>query len=321
LGIRPMAIGLVGRKAGMTRVFTEDGDSVPVTVIEIEPNRVTYVRTPEADGYAAVQFPNDTWGYINKTGKLVWHDKSGNVTQLGDFHEGYARVQGKVKGELRWGYISKAFRFRIDPLYEDARDFHFGMAAVKTGGKWGFITEAGKWAVRPQFDAVDDFDDAVHSSDFEEGNTDEGKRLGRNLSTASTYALVKVGDRWGYINRIGKGGLVPQFKEADPFFRGLARVSRDDSFAYVTETGKVRFDPRVVHKLGFVDLRAAEDGRGQVARESVNTGIGSSGPVVRTIPGDDDLGNKVYEVPTRRSQTNVPYAAEHEYGETLPVQE
>jgi large subunit ribosomal protein L3 len=39
----------------MTRVFTEDGDSVPVTVIEIEPNRVTYVRTPEADGYAAVQ--------------------------------------------------------------------------------------------------------------------------------------------------------------------------------------------------------------------------------------------------------------------------
>ena len=50
-----MAIGLVGRKAGMTRVFTEDGDSVPVTVIEIEPNRVTYVRMPDVDGYAAVQ--------------------------------------------------------------------------------------------------------------------------------------------------------------------------------------------------------------------------------------------------------------------------
>ncbi len=50
-----MAIGLVGRKAGMTRIFTEDGSSVPVTVIEAEPNRVTYVRTPEIDGYAAVQ--------------------------------------------------------------------------------------------------------------------------------------------------------------------------------------------------------------------------------------------------------------------------
>jgi len=50
-----MTIGLVGKKAGMTRVFTEDGASVPVTVIEVEPNRVTCVKTVESDGYAAVQ--------------------------------------------------------------------------------------------------------------------------------------------------------------------------------------------------------------------------------------------------------------------------
>ena len=50
-----MAIGIIGRKAGMTRVFTEDGVSVPVTVIEVEPNRVTQVRAPENDGYSAVQ--------------------------------------------------------------------------------------------------------------------------------------------------------------------------------------------------------------------------------------------------------------------------
>ncbi|TDN99776.1 MULTISPECIES: 50S ribosomal protein L3 [Halomonas] len=50
-----MTIGLVGRKAGMTRVFTEDGASVPVTVIEVEPNRVTRVKSVESDGYAAVQ--------------------------------------------------------------------------------------------------------------------------------------------------------------------------------------------------------------------------------------------------------------------------
>jgi len=272
-------------------------------------------------GYAAVQFSNDTWGYINKTGKVAWHDKSGSVKQLGDFHEGYAKVQGKVKDKLVWGYINKTFRFSIDPAYEDARDFHFGMAAVKTQGKWGFITKAGKWAIKPQFDAVDEFDDAVRSSDFEEHEADHGRRNGPDLGTASTYARVKVGDRWGYINRIAKGGLVPQFKEADPFFRGLARVSRDNSFAYVTETGKVRFDPRVVHKLGFVDLRAKENGRGLVARQSVTTGIGSSGPIVRNIPGDDELGNKVYEVPQSRAKTKVPYQAEHEYGETLPVEE
>jgi large subunit ribosomal protein L3 len=50
-----MAIGIVGRKVGMTRVFTEDGASVPVTVIEAEPNRVTQLRTEETDGYRAVQ--------------------------------------------------------------------------------------------------------------------------------------------------------------------------------------------------------------------------------------------------------------------------
>ncbi|MES9956706.1 MAG: 50S ribosomal protein L3 [Sedimenticola sp.] len=50
-----MAIGIVGRKVGMTRVFTEEGASVPVTVIEVEPNRVTQLRTEDADGYSAVQ--------------------------------------------------------------------------------------------------------------------------------------------------------------------------------------------------------------------------------------------------------------------------
>ena len=50
-----MAIGVIGRKCGMTRIFTENGVSVPVTVIEVEPNRVTQVKTVELDGYAALQ--------------------------------------------------------------------------------------------------------------------------------------------------------------------------------------------------------------------------------------------------------------------------
>ena len=50
-----MTIGVIGRKSGMTRIFTEDGASIPVTVIEVEPNRVTQFKTPESDGYRAVQ--------------------------------------------------------------------------------------------------------------------------------------------------------------------------------------------------------------------------------------------------------------------------
>ena len=45
-----MAIGVIGRKCGMTRVFTEEGISVPVTVIEVTPNRVSQVKTEETDG-------------------------------------------------------------------------------------------------------------------------------------------------------------------------------------------------------------------------------------------------------------------------------
>lgn len=50
-----MAIGIVGKKAGMTRVFTEEGQSIAVTVLELTPNRVTQVKTPEIDGYSALQ--------------------------------------------------------------------------------------------------------------------------------------------------------------------------------------------------------------------------------------------------------------------------
>jgi large subunit ribosomal protein L3 len=50
-----MSLGLVGRKVGMTRIFTDDGASIPVTVLDVSNNRVAQIKTPESDGYAAVQ--------------------------------------------------------------------------------------------------------------------------------------------------------------------------------------------------------------------------------------------------------------------------
>ena len=50
-----MSLGLVGRKVGMTRVFADDGSSIPVTVLDVSNNRVTQIKTPESDGYTAVQ--------------------------------------------------------------------------------------------------------------------------------------------------------------------------------------------------------------------------------------------------------------------------
>ncbi|MHC5112401.1 MAG: 50S ribosomal protein L3 [Planctomycetota bacterium] len=73
-----MKIGLYGRKRGMTRVFTEDGDSVPVTVIEVDPNRVTQVKGEETDGYRSVQV---TFG--RKRASLVNKPVSGHFAKAG----------------------------------------------------------------------------------------------------------------------------------------------------------------------------------------------------------------------------------------------
>lgn len=68
-----MTIGLVGRKRGMTRVFTDAGASVPVTVVEVEPNRVTQVKSAEGDGYRAVQVTTGTRRASRVTKPMAGH--------------------------------------------------------------------------------------------------------------------------------------------------------------------------------------------------------------------------------------------------------
>lgn len=73
-----MTIGLIGRKRGMTRVFTEQGESIPVTVIEVSPNRVTQVKTVENDGYNALQVTIGT-----KRNSLVNKPVAGHYSKAG----------------------------------------------------------------------------------------------------------------------------------------------------------------------------------------------------------------------------------------------
>ncbi|MDD5241710.1 MAG: 50S ribosomal protein L3 [Sulfuricella sp.] len=68
-----MSLGLVGRKIGMTRVFTEDGTSVPVTVVDVSNNRVTQIKTPATDGYTAVQVAFGTRRKSRVTQPLAGH--------------------------------------------------------------------------------------------------------------------------------------------------------------------------------------------------------------------------------------------------------
>ena len=105
-----MSLGLVGRKSGMTRVFTEDGASVPVTVVEARPNRVTQVKTPETDGYSAVQV---TMG-------------SRKASRVNQCEAGIFRKAGTEAGEGLWefrtegvdlGEIAAGSEIRVD-LFE-----------------------------------------------------------------------------------------------------------------------------------------------------------------------------------------------------------
>ena len=75
-----MTIGVVGRKTGMTRVFTEEGVSVPVTVVQVEPNRVSQVKTVETDGYASVQLAYDEKKDKNTSKPMKGHFAKANTT-------------------------------------------------------------------------------------------------------------------------------------------------------------------------------------------------------------------------------------------------
>ena len=74
-----MSLGLVGRKVGMTRVFTDDGVSTPVTVIEVEPNRISQIKTVDTDGYTAVQVVTGTRRPNRVTKAMAGHYRKAGV--------------------------------------------------------------------------------------------------------------------------------------------------------------------------------------------------------------------------------------------------
>ena len=100
-----MTIGVVGRKVGMTRVFTEAGASVPVTVIEVEPNRITQLKSLDTDGYKAVQVTTGSRKASRVTKPLAGHyAKAGTEAGRGLWEFRLAEDEGndfELKGEIK----------------------------------------------------------------------------------------------------------------------------------------------------------------------------------------------------------------------------
>jgi large subunit ribosomal protein L3 len=104
-----MSIGVIGQKCGMTRVFTEDGASIPVTVIDVAPNRVTQVKTVAVDGYRAVQVTRGS-----KRASLVDKPTAGQFAKAGvEAGDGLweLRLEGGTGSELEVGSEIKADQF------------------------------------------------------------------------------------------------------------------------------------------------------------------------------------------------------------------
>ena len=100
-----MTIGLVGRKVGMTRIFTDDGDTLPVTVLDVSDNRITQIKTPDSDGYSAVQI-----AFGKRRASRVVKPLAGHL----------------AKAAVEAGHTLKEFRAKPEELTE-----------LKVGGKLG----------------------------------------------------------------------------------------------------------------------------------------------------------------------------------------
>ncbi len=111
-----MTLGLVGRKVGMTRVFTDDGDSLPVTVLDVSDNRVTQIKTPATDGYSAVQV---TFG----------RRRASRVNKAAAGHLAKAAVEA--------GHVLREFRVPESELGNLKVGGKIGADNLKVGGKIG----------------------------------------------------------------------------------------------------------------------------------------------------------------------------------------
>ena len=100
-----MTIGLVGRKVGMTRIFTDEGDALPVTVLDVSDNRITQIKTPDSDGYSAVQI-----AFGKRRASRVVKPLAGHL----------------AKAAVEAGHTLKEFRAKPEELTE-----------LKVGGKLG----------------------------------------------------------------------------------------------------------------------------------------------------------------------------------------
>jgi hypothetical protein len=177
------------------------------------------------------------YGFVNKQGKTIVPFKYDGVGKYycdyyDDYHMGFwDGLQLVNVGECdarRYGYIDTAGIEVIPPVYEDARRFRQGLAAVKWNGKWGFIDNKGTVVIPFQYDKANDFWGKGHDI------------YNQSLSHDEDVAQVEVNDKWIWINRTGAQVTAPRkFEKTGSDFASLVVRDEDGLYGVIEEkTGK-----------------------------------------------------------------------------------
>jgi len=144
-----MSIGLVGRKVGMTRIFTESGDTLPVTVLDVSDNRITQIKSPDKDGYAAVQV-----AFGKRRASRVSKPLAGHL----------------AKAAVEAGHTLREFRAKPEDL-----------AALKVGGKIGVdIFKVGQKVDVAGVTVGKGFSGVIKRHHFSSGRASHGNSISHN---------------------------------------------------------------------------------------------------------------------------------------------
>lgn len=221
---------LLGQKIGMTRVYTEDGVSMPVTVIKVEPNTVTQVRTPEVDGYSAVQIGAGDIKARNSTMPVIGHDAKAGVAPRRKHAE--FRVEAGQEGNWELGQTLTVGEFDsvkfVDVIgTSKGKGFQGGMR------RWGFKGQLASHGVERKHRSPGSIGGHGNNAG-KSGRIKKGKKMaghtGSRRITVRSLDVVRVDAE---NNLLLVKGAVPghnnawvEIRPATRLYRGKARIAK-----------------------------------------------------------------------------------------------
>ena len=222
-------------------------------------------------------------------------------------------------------------RVVIEYGYSDARDFHEGLAAVKSNDAWGYIDNLGRVVV-PFVHRIPE------AGDFSEGLAFVGDRFidtdgrialeGKTFEDAKPFsqglAAVQSGGRWGYIDLTGKFVIAPSYEAAGSFSQGLAPVRTGGLWGYIDAGGRLKIPAQFLGGAPFSEGRAAVETRGLYGyidlsgRDLVKASFDEAGPFkYRRAPVKCHASYRAWGYIDARGRLVIP----HRYNEALPFSE